>query len=126
MPESPRWLISKDRREDALKSLARLRSNRTTAENEEELNTLYQFSTVKTKGPWKEIFDKNNRLRTFIAIAAMFFQQITGQAFVSQYSTVFYQKQGYSNPFLLSLYSSIAGLVCTIISSLTVDRFGRR
>jgi SP family sugar:H+ symporter-like MFS transporter len=64
--------------------------------------------------------------RTTIAILAMFFQQITGQAFVSQYSVVFYQREGITNSFQLGLIGSCAGLVCTIFTSLVVDGFGRR
>jgi hypothetical protein len=56
----------------------------------------------------------------------MFFQQITGQAFVSQYSIVFYQQQGISNPFLLGVIGNIVGLVCTTFTSVIVDGAGRR
>jgi SP family sugar:H+ symporter-like MFS transporter len=56
----------------------------------------------------------------------MFFQQITGQAFTSQYSVVFYQQQGFTNAFLLGVVNNIVSLVCTISTSLFVDRLGRR
>ena len=61
-----------------------------------------------------------------IAILAMFFQQITGQAFTSQYSIVFYKQQGFSNAFLLGVVNNIVSLVCTSSTSLVIDRYGRR
>lgn len=65
--DSPRWLISKDRTEDALKSLKKLRRK------EDVDNGLIDFeiaafreegqNTVK-KGSWMALFDRNNRRRT--------------------------------------------------------------
>ena len=56
----------------------------------------------------------------------MFFQQITGQAFTSQYSVVFYKQQGFTNAFLLGVVNNIVSLFCTLSTSLVVDRYGRR
>ena len=61
-----------------------------------------------------------------VAILAMFFQQITGQAFTSQYSIVFYKQQGFSNAFLLGVINNIVSLFCTSSTSLVIDRYGRR
>lgn len=65
--DSPRWLISKDRNEDALKSLKKLRRK------EDVDNGLIDFeiaafreegqNTVK-KGNWRALFDRGNRRRT--------------------------------------------------------------
>lgn len=56
----------------------------------------------------------------------MFFQQITGQAFTSQYSVVFYKQQGFTNAFLLGVVNNIVSLFCTACTSLIVDNYGRR
>lgn len=77
----------------------------------------------------------------------MFFQQITGQAFVSQvlthfgappsssstdsplpnqYSVIFYQRQKIPNPFGISVIQAMISLVIIVFTSLIVDSFGRR
>ncbi len=63
------------------------------------------------------MFNQQNRLRTLVATLAMFGQQITGQAFTSQYSVVFYQLQGFkSQAFLFGVYGNVVALVCLFIT----------
>lgn len=57
----------------------------------------------------------------------MFGQQITGQAFVSQYSVIFYQQQGFaSQAFLFTVLNNVVQLVCLILTWFIVDGVGRR
>ena len=57
----------------------------------------------------------------------MFGQQITGQAFSSQYSVIFYQSEGFaSQAFLFNVLSNVAGLVCLIATWFLIDQVGRR
>lgn len=57
----------------------------------------------------------------------MFGQQITGQAFTTQYGTFFYKSQGVSKPFLITVIGEILGLSATFFTSIMVDgKLGRR
>jgi MFS transporter, SP family, sugar:H+ symporter len=57
----------------------------------------------------------------------MFGQQITGQAFVSQYSVIFYQQEGFgSHAFLFTVLNNVVSLVCLIFTWFIVDSVGRR
>jgi hypothetical protein len=57
----------------------------------------------------------------------MFSQQITGQAFPSQYQVIFYQQEGLGeHAFLFNVISNIVGLVAVVMTFFTVDRSGRR
>jgi MFS transporter, SP family, sugar:H+ symporter len=56
-------LLSKGRREEAVKSLQRLRKKSTSVETiAEEIEVLSHFDANDGKGPWKEVFNKENRV----------------------------------------------------------------
>ncbi|KAI8630231.1 general substrate transporter [Xylariaceae sp. FL1651] len=83
--------------------------------------------TNEDKGTWAEIFDSSNRIRTAVAVLAMFGQQITGQAFPSQYGVIFYQSQGFGDKaFLFNVLSNVVSLVAVIFTWFYVDEIGRR
>ncbi|KAI4602587.1 hypothetical protein KJ359_007803 [Pestalotiopsis sp. 9143b] len=129
-PDSPRWLISKDRTEDALKSLKKLRRK------EDVDNGLIDFeiaafreegqSTVK-KGSWMALFDRNNRRRTGIAVTIMALQQLTGVTFSSSYGPTFYKQVGLgSQAFSYAAINNGVSVVTAMIGMLALDAFGRR
>ncbi|KAJ6437393.1 MFS transporter, SP family, sugar:H+ symporter [Purpureocillium lavendulum] len=125
--ESPRWLLSQDRFEDATVSLRRLRKKDVPEEViQDEVNLLGHVQGNEGKGSWKEVFAGTNRRRTVIAIIVMVGQQITGQAFVSQYSVTFYKQQGYTNNFELGMIQQALGVAANILTTVVVDSFGRR
>ena len=63
LPESPRWLLSKDRYDDAAQNLRSLRKNATEEEIDFELASLRHARTNEHKGGWAEVFDAKNRAR---------------------------------------------------------------
>ncbi|KAI5455613.1 general substrate transporter [Mariannaea sp. PMI_226] len=125
--ESPRWLISRDRCEEASTSLRALRKKNVSEELiQGEINFLSQIQGNGGKGSWKEVFSGTNRRRTIAAVVVMVGQQITGQAFVSQYSVLFYKQQGYTNHFELGMIQQALGVAANLLTTLIVDSFGRR
>ncbi|KAH8896670.1 general substrate transporter [Thozetella sp. PMI_491] len=79
------------------------------------------------KSPWLDLFRGSNFRRTMIVIVFYFFQQATGQAFVSSYQTVFYKTNGYAAyAFTYPIINSCLILVSVIPGMYAVDKFGRR
>lgn len=149
LPESPRWLLSKDRRELAVANLKKLRKGVSEEDILTEADALTFAHAHQEKGTWAEVFDKSNRvsnslhciclllletmltteyqIRTAVAVLAMFGQQITGQAFPSQYGVIFYQSQGYGDKsFLFNIISNVISMGAVIITWFYIDGAGRR
>jgi hypothetical protein len=146
--QSPRWLILADRHDDALAALTRLRQTRaekrnptTTAVSDEILaefadltEAVYGIKNAQRLAcegssrvqRFLSIFNHSNLQRTLTVIFLLFFQQSTGQAFASQYGTLFVQALNTVNPFSVTLGTNaidIAGILCCV---LLADRLGRK
>lgn len=100
IPNSPRWLLSKNREGDAVASLRRLRTKEEATNGACEAEILAIREALQDhvhKAPWVALVRGTNLRRTMLVVAYYFFQQATGQAFVSTYQTVFYKTNGYAD-----------------------------
>ncbi|KAJ3459110.1 hypothetical protein MRS44_015183 [Fusarium solani] len=125
--ESPRWLLSEDRPDEAFESIQRLWGKLTENDIRVDMAEIQADQANASKSNWSKVFDHHNRLRTIIAIIAMFGQQITGQAFVNQYSPIFSQQNVFvKRTFLFTVLANVAGVIGTAGTWFVVDSFGRR
>jgi MFS family permease len=144
-PFSPRWLAMRDRYEDSLASLAKLRRLPTSdfQVQAEWKGILAEVQTqreiIRREHPnagafkaemlqWIDLFKPKYLRRTMIAIAIPFFQQFSGiNAFV-YYAPVFFAALGqdYEMSLVLSGMVNICQLVAGIPIFLYLDRIGRR
>ncbi|KAM0556772.1 hypothetical protein ACHAPJ_005832 [Fusarium lateritium] len=127
VPESPRWLLTRDRQEEALKSLRLLRQGAYTDEEiEHELQEMQKSinKTVK-KGSFMDMWRGTNLKRTLITIGVNVFLQLTGQNFSSKYGTIFIQSLGTINPFVMSCINSALNIVTVFFTQYLADKTGR-
>ncbi|KAL2691363.1 hypothetical protein Neosp_001747 [[Neocosmospora] mangrovei] len=127
IPESPRWLLTRDRQEEALKSLKLLRQG---AYTDEEINSEFEdmqraINTTIKKGSFMDLFRGTNLKRTLITVGVNIFLQLTGQNFTSKYGTIFIQSLGTVNPFAMSCINSSVGIVTVFFTQMLTDRTGR-
>ncbi|KAF9880582.1 MFS hexose transporter [Colletotrichum karsti] len=136
VPESPRYLINKDRAEEALAVLAKHHAggdyNNATVQFEfrEMKETITMERDADRTTSYIDFFKtKGNRWRLAIIISLGIISQYSGNALFSNYMDAIYDGAGIKNQnqkLAISTGKSILDLSCSIGAALTVDYFGRR
>ena len=133
VPESPRWLITKERDEDAARALSRLTSlppdHPEVLSELEEIRLSLRQEKELSKFSYLDCFRSSNnkvRLRTITGILLPLLVQLSGVGFIGYYGTVFFLSCGIRNPFVITIISSVILVVMTLPGMWGVEKFGRR
>ena len=133
LPESPRWLIKKERDQDAARALSRLISlppdHPELRAELDEIRNAYQHEKRLGESSYLDCFratDNKILLRTLTGIFIQAWQQLTGINFIFYYGTVFFKNSGISNPFLITIATNVINVSMTLPGMWGVERFGRR
>ena len=127
-PETPVYLVGKGQKEEATRSLRRLRGADHDPENEiSELQKVYEEALLAPKSSFSQEIQKKSTRKAFIIIMVLFLVfQFSGINAIMFYATSFFIESGIAlNPFLASIILSIIEVFATIFSASIVDRFGR-
>ncbi|CZR64390.1 related to monosaccharide transporter [Phialocephala subalpina] len=138
--ESPRWLISKGHKEQALKALSWVRNlpadheyvQREMAEMSAAVDHEIELTGGKTMtlATLKELKNSSIRNRILICVALMLLQNLTGINAINYYSPTIFKSIGFTGTSTGLLATGVYGLVkmfTTVVFMLfIVDRFGRR
>ena len=79
IPSSPRWLLSKDREEEAIAALRRLRNKEEVANGncEAEVHAIREALQDNVhNAPWIDLVRGTNLRRTMLVVVFYFFQQV--------------------------------------------------
>ncbi|XP_049954349.1 proton myo-inositol cotransporter-like [Schistocerca serialis cubense] len=139
MPESPRWLVSKKRYDDALKVLSSIRGDRAVASDELELIKAScledeELQQAKQAGSGQSAFVKilrtsHTRHALILGCALQAFQQLSGINTVMYYSGSIIQMAGVKDLSLviwLAAATASVNFLCTFIGFYLVEVSGRR
>jgi SP family arabinose:H+ symporter-like MFS transporter len=125
VPESPRWLVARNKNDEALEVLKKTSG---LASAESELAEIMQTLKNQEEPAFAELLAPKVRPLLFIGIILAVFQQITGINTIMYYAPKIFASVGQSNDSALLQTILIGGtnLVFTLVAMLLIDRFGRK
>jgi len=127
IPRSPRWLASKNRKDEALVVLQEIRG--TKDEAKAELNAIEDSLKLKQNG-WG-LFKTNSNFRRSVGLGMLLqiMQQVTGINIVMYYAPEIIKMAGFTQPaeqMWGSVLVALVNVLATFIAIAVVDRWGRR
>jgi SP family arabinose:H+ symporter-like MFS transporter len=126
VPESPRWLVEKDRGEEALAILARINGAERAQSERDEITV----SLAEETGGFAEVFQPGFRRALLVGICLGFFNNFTGMSGIGYYLPEIFKTAGNvaskCDAILLGLIVNTVQGVFTLLASGLVDRVGRR
>lgn len=125
VPESPRWLVARNRNDEALKVLIKTSG---TALAQSELQEIQQTLKNQEESSFSDLLAPKIKPLLFIGIILAVFQQITGINTIMYYAPKIFANVGQSNDSALLQTILIGGtnLVFTLVAMVLIDRFGRK
>ncbi|KAF7552911.1 hypothetical protein G7Z17_g3972 [Cylindrodendrum hubeiense] len=134
--ESPRWLMSKERDEEARKLITKYHANGddsdplVTLEMEEIRTALTLEAEVSRTTSYLSFFQtKGNIHRFFIILSIGFFSQWSGNGLISYYLSLILNSIGYTSTetqTLINALLTVWSMVWSVFFSTIINRFGRR
>lgn len=131
LPETPRFYVSKGKKDRALASLVRLRKlpadHEDLLEEYDDIQAAFEFEQVHGKSSWSQVFsNKNHQLRRLMTgVLCQAFQQLTGVNFIFYFGTSFFEASGV-NGFTTALATNIVNVGSTVPGILLMEIAGRR
>ncbi|KAL6860812.1 sugar transporter [Trichoderma novae-zelandiae] len=135
LKESPRWLMKKQRPEEALRSLAYIRNDLPDSPDVQkelaEIRASIEEELAMTEGvTWKECLKKGNWNRFALAFSIMFWQQFTGTNSIGYYAPQIFETVGISSTnsslFATGVYGTVKVVATALFLILGIDRWGRK
>ena len=132
MPESPRYLVGKDRIEDAKMSLAK--TNKVSPEDPalyRELQLIQagvERERLAGKASWGALITGKPRILERVIVGGMLqsLQQLTGDNYFFYYSTTIFKSVGLNDSFQTSIIIGVINFASTFVGIYAIEKLGRR
>lgn len=136
LPDTPRYLIMKNRYDDAICVLKRIHPLASEAlihlnvDELQQLNMLWgkdETTLGKLKSSWTELFSfPSNKRSLIIACGLQAIQQFVGFNALMYFSSSIFEMVGFKNSTLVSCFIAGTNFLTTIVALVIIDKVGRR
>jgi sugar porter (SP) family MFS transporter len=128
LPESPRWLLAKNRRDEAIDVMNKIGGEKLIEAELPEMEKIILDEKNEKKVTLGDVFGKRTRKIILIGTILAAFQQITGINAVIMFSPTFFQSAGsaINNSLFQSIIVGLVNFLMTIIALWLVDKKGRK
>jgi len=128
VPRSPRWLIMKEKTEEAKRVLLRFYSEAQANKDMKAVKESLESNQNEEKSSIKELFKPALRLVITIGLVVGILQQITGINSVFFYAPMIFEQSGIGTDasFIQAILVGVTNLVFTILAMLLIDKLGRK
>lgn len=132
LPESPRYLIGKNKVDDAKKSVSRM--NSLSIDSYEVSNEIHKIQIGIEKeseagnASWKELATGKPAIlqRVIMGMTLQSLQQLTGDNYFFYYGTTIFQTVGFDDSYITSMILGAVNFLSTFIGIWAIERLGRR
>lgn len=132
MPESPRYLVEKNKLDEARKSIAR--SNKLSEEDPfvytevQLIQAGIERECLAGKATWKELVTGKPKIfrRVIMGVMLQSLQQLTGDNYFFYYGTTIFKAVGMQDSFQTSIVLGIVNFASTFVGIYAIERMGRR
>lgn len=126
MPESPRWLVSMNRRDAANRVLEKVRGTSDVADEVAEIDTAIR---AESGGRLRDLLAPSLKLPIVIGVGLAILQQVTGVNTVVYYAPAIFKGAGLQSDtaaIAATVGLGVVNVVMTIVAIYLLDRVGRR
>lgn len=124
VPESPRWLVMKNREQEALATLSKIGSANAAAGILAEIKE----SLKEKKGTYRDLLTSGLSLALLVGVLLSVFQQVTGINVFLYYAPEIFKSfgSGQESAMLQTVIVGLVNMLFTVVAIFTVDRWGRK
>ena len=128
VPRSPRWLMQKDKSDEAMSVLVKVHGKAQSLIEYQEIERSLKEEVNRDKARWTDVFSARMKTVLIIGFGIAFFQQITGINAIFYYAPMIFEMAGGGKDaaFLQAAILGVTNVVMTVVAMFLIDSLGRK